>query len=39
MREKSELLQGDRHGEYKLACRKEDIDAAGNLVQHTHDHF
>lgn len=39
MREKLELMQGDRHGEYKLACRIEDIDSFGNLIVHTHNNF
>ena len=39
MRDKLELLSGEKHGEYKLACRIEDIDSFGNLIIHTHDDF
>jgi hypothetical protein len=39
MRDKLELKSGEKHGEYKLACRPQDIDALGNLIQHTHDNF
>jgi hypothetical protein len=39
MRDKCELLPGEKHGEYKLACRIEDIDSLGNLITHTHDNF
>ena len=39
MRDKCELLSGEKHGEYKLACRIEDIDSLGNLITHTHDNF
>lgn len=39
MRDKLELKPGEKHGEYKLACRPQDIDALGNLIQHTHNNF
>jgi hypothetical protein len=39
MCDKLELKSDEKHGEYKLACRPQDIDALGNLIQRTHDNF